>query len=324
MVAKFVCKDSCDGITVRTLGRWMESLVPPYAYALGSALLWAISVPILNVGIRRFPAPASSAALVGLLVSLSVGTITLGLFAYPIEGWHVISAGTLTSGVFTYSIGTGLYYMTSFSFGARTEIASQFAKIKPLFSLVIAVVLLGEVMTPSERLAASFVIAGVIAFLIGAARRVYSYPAVVLGLLTALSWAIGEAFVKLSFPTGQSIDHAFVALATGTLVVWGMYPIARRLGTKAVSLNASWLWPFAVHGVISFAIAYTMFFHSIATLGLLPTVVINAFWPFMSIILTQLIPYAGSSGRRQVPLAVWVASGLLLLGSLIEIISSVR
>lgn len=295
--------------------------MPPYLYALASALLWAISVPILNIGLRRLPQQAAGAVAPGLLTSMTTGTLALGVIAYPIHSLEAASTATLLAGVFTYPVATGLYYVASLAFGSRTEFAAQFAKVKPLFSALIAVVILGETVPGEQALPLALLVIGIALFYLGMTRRDYSRMAVILGLLTALSWAIGEAFVKAAFAGDNSLEHSFFALAAGTALAWIVYPLARALGLRPAPLRLDWLWPFAAHGVISFGLAYSLFFHSIATLGLYPTVLINAFWPFLSILLvTGMRRLTGSPEARPVPLNVWLASGVLLLASLIEIL----
>jgi drug/metabolite transporter (DMT)-like permease len=296
-------------------------LVPPYAYALISALLWAISVPILNIGLRRLPQQAVHAVVPGLLVSMTAGTLVLGVIAYPLNGMQAVSTSTILAGVFTYPVATGLYYAASFAFGARTEFAAQFAKIKPLFSTLIAVTILGETVGSVQMLPLALMAVGIALFYLGLSRRLYNRIAVTLGLLTALAWAVGEAMVKVAFVSGNNVDHAFVALAAGTLIAWLFYPLARALGLRPACLEIRWLWPFAVHGILSFGVAYTLFFHSIATLGLYSTVLINAFWPFLSMLGVKWIQgMTVRHGEQRIPLTVWLASGLLLVASLIEIL----
>lgn len=295
--------------------------MPSYTYALASALLWAISVPILNIGLRRLPKPAVGAVIPGLLVSMTAGTLVLGILAYPIHSMEAASIATILAGVFTYPVATGLYYLTSYAFGTRTEFAAQFSKVKPLFSTLIAVLILGETVTAEQSLPVVLLAAGIVLFYVGVSRSQYGRTAIVLGLLTALAWAVGEAFVKLSFDPSNSVEHSFFSLASGTLLAWVIYPLARGLGLKSTLLRADWLWPFAAHGIISFSLAYTLFFHSIASIGLYPTVLINAFWPFLSILVVKGMQcFMGRSKAQRIPLTIWFASGLLLLASLIEII----
>jgi drug/metabolite transporter (DMT)-like permease len=225
------------------------------------------------------------------------------------------------AGVFTYPVATGLYYMASFSFNSRTEFAAQFAKVKPLFSTLIAVFIFDEAVNTAQALPLALMLSGIALFYIGLSRKLYSQMAVALGLLTALAWAIGEAFVKSAFESRDSVDQSFVALAAGTFLAWLLYPLARLLGLPSTPLQIRWLWPFAVHGIISFGVAYTLFFHSIATLGLYPTVLINAFWPFVSILVVKGIQnLTDRQNQEPIPLAVWLASGLLLVASLMEIL----
>lgn len=294
--------------------------MPPYFYALASAVLWALSAPVLNAGLSRMPEQTFRSIIPGLLVSLTTGTLVLGAIAYPIN--HIDSAPiqTFLAGIFTFPIATGLYYMSGFAFGTRAEFAAQFAKIKPLFSTLIAVFILGEAINMHQTVPLMLMIAGISLFYFGVFNKTYSRTAVVLGLLTALAWAIGEAFVKVAFKGSNTIDQSFIALAAGTVTAWLVYLVCRQQGLRSHRIQFYWLWPFAVHGILSFGLAYTLFFHSIAVIGLYPTVLVNAFWPFLSVVIVNLFAFKKTHAAiNHTPLTLWLASGLLLMASLIEI-----
>lgn len=294
--------------------------MPPYFYAIASAILWALSAPVLNAGLSRMPEQTYSTIIPGLLVSLTTGTLVLGVIAFPINYHGAATIQIYLAGIFTYPIATGLYYMSGFAFGTRAEFAAQFAKIKPLFSTLIAVLILGEAINSNQTLPLILMIAGIALFYVGVFNKIYSRTAVVLGLMTALAWAIGEAFVKVAFNATNTIDQSFIALATGTVTAWLVYLICRQHGLKSHPIQFDWLWPFAVHGVVSFGLAYTLFFHSIVVIGLYPTVLVNAFWPFLSVVLVNLFFLKKTpSLANHTPLTLWFASGLLLIASLIEI-----
>ena len=294
--------------------------MPTYIFALASAVLWALSAPVLNAGLSRMPQQTFSSIIPGLLVSLTAGTLVLGVVAYPIHYPDSAPIQTFLAGIFTYPIATGLYYMSGFAFGTRAEFAAQFAKIKPLFSTLIAVFILGEAINTHQTLPLILMIVGISLFYFGVFNKIYSRTAVVLGLMTAIAWAIGEAFVKVAFKGSNTIDQSFIALAAGTVTAWLVYLICRQKGLKSHPVEFTCLWPFAVHGILSFGLAYTLFFHSIAVIGLYPTVLVNAFWPFLSMVVVNL--FALNKNRaigNHTPLMLWLASGLLLMASLIEI-----
>src|SRR5689334_3368384 len=127
-------------------------------------------VPVLNLGIARLPAPRLSAALTGLIVSLTCGTLTVAVTVYPWQHIETVTWLSMAAGLFTYPLATGLYYCASFAFGGRTEIAAQFAKIKPLFSATIAVGWFGERLTSLETMAVVLMVSGVVCFLVGLSR----------------------------------------------------------------------------------------------------------------------------------------------------------
>ena len=192
-------------------------MLPDYSLALGSALLWAISAQVVNAGMRRIPhAIMIPGIFAGLLASLITGTlllatIVLSRHTLPTVRWEIVVAGILT-----FPLGTGLYYLCGHAFGGRIEFASQFSNLKPLFSLTLAFLLLGEHLTPHSVYSIPLLIAGVFALVIGTRRGHFTPQAMGLGIMLALAWAGGEAFVKLGLGGGSSISATFVALLSLT------------------------------------------------------------------------------------------------------------
>ncbi|OQX38637.1 MAG: hypothetical protein B0D96_00010 [Candidatus Sedimenticola endophacoides] len=279
-----------------------------------------MSAPILNAGIARLPGEGRVPALAaGLLAALCSGTLGLLPAALPGGVEARVSFWVVLAGLFTFPIATGLYYLAAHAFGTRAELASQFAKVKPLLSILFALLLAGEALDASAWLSAALIMAGTLVIVYGARRGHLSWRALILGLLTALAWALGELFVKIGFDAATSIDSSFVALASSFLlfaVVSTPYLVRQR----AVLGRLTYLPFFALHGVLSFGAAYTAFFHSIAVIGLADTILQTAFWPFLALLVTQVWNrLRGEPGHT--PLIVWVAAGLLAMGSAVRVLT---
>jgi drug/metabolite transporter (DMT)-like permease len=287
-----------------------------YVYALVSILAWAVSGPVITYGLKQIPGETKARGiLLGLLISLLSGTASLSLWVLPHARGLDFSFPLIAAGVFTFPVATGLYYLSGYAFGGKVEIASQFTRVKPLFSVAFAALVLGELLTSRTWISLAFVAVGTILFLIGSLRGTFRFVALLLGLLAALSWAIGEIFIKLGTGGSTAINSTFVSLCSATLA---FVPVAFPAILKRPSyVTPKWAAPFIFHGIVSFGIGYACFYASIRAIGVGKTALLTAFWPATSLVLGWAISRARKENTR-LPRVVWIASILLLLGSLIQ------
>lgn len=294
--------------------------MPAYSYAILSACLWALSAPIVNIGLTRVPVKQRAACLLtGLVVAQLAGTSVLALLLSVAPGsvTPTLSGYLIAAGVLTFPVATGLYYLAGYAFGARTEFAAQFAKVKPVFSVLLALLVLGEAVSSLSYVSLLFVMLGVAMLIWGAGRGSFSGVALLLGLATATAWAVGEVFMKLGLQASWSAVDTFTALAAATVASVVLFSPALYRVLKQGLLAGGWIGYFAAHGVISFAFAYAAFFESIAVIGLAQTVLINAFWPMLAVGFSC----AWRRLRGQpcaVPASLLWAALLILAGSLIQ------
>jgi len=292
--------------------------------AIIAAVLWTLSAPIVNTGLERLPDKKRiPAVMAGLLVSLSTGAMTLLLllvgpdwiataeFMQAITNPYIVIGGMLS-----FPIATGLYYFSGHAFGSRLQVAAQFVKVKPFISMLLAFLLLGERISAQSIVGAAFIMAGIAAMLIKVERSPIWVRGVALGLATATAWAAGDLFMAAGLAKTPSLASSAAALVAGWLVgliVIGPYVIFRR-----PSVRWHYLWPFAAHGVVSFAAGYFFFFNALAELGVMKTVLITAFWPVSALLLVEKINKHRGRDIRIAP-ATWVAAALLLIGLLIHL-----
>ncbi len=295
--------------------------LPDTAFAIGSAFFWALSARVVGHGMAAIPGPERFPAIVaGLMVSLLTGALVLfavagdGLAGAPVSPW------IFAAGIATFPLGTGLYYLCGHAFAGRMEFASQFANVKPLFSVGFAVIFLGESLRWPSWVALGFIAFGIAVLFHATRRGTFSWTALGLGIALALAWAAGEGFAKLGLSTGPSLTATLTALLSGAAVgALAALPYLVRHRHAALAGIARWGWAFVLHGLLSFVIAYACLFESIQRIGVGRTVLINAFWPGLAVFLA----WAESrlTGRaRPVPPAMMVATALLLAGSVVQII----
>lgn len=292
--------------------------------ALLAALFWALSVPILNHGLKRVSQRGVIPVLSGLQTSLTVGALMLGLIFLvtwrPVAGFN---GWLVLGGALTFPIGTGFYYLCGFGFHGRIESAAQFTKIKPLFSLVLAVLFLNESLSAGKGISLIFILAGGV-FLAWHARKGKVGPkAVIAGLSMALSWAIGEIAMAMGLKSTDALAGTFLSLVSGVAIAAVLFAALRPKEILSVWQGKDWkncALPFVAHGVLSFAFAYYFFFCAIDDVGVGRTVLIVAFWPFAGLLLSAAWDRIH---QRKTELTVQLVVGglILLTGSLIAILA---
>lgn len=140
--------------------------------------------------------------------------------------------------------------------------------------------------------AAVLVVAGVVVLVGDAVRRRAGGAAAGAGLALAGAWAGGELLVRAGVDGGvSSLEVTFTALWTSLVVVVARVAVA-LVGAAVRGRGRAWagaLVPgrahvaFAVHGAVSFAGAYALYFDAVAGLGLAGTVVVTVWWPTLAL-----------------------------------------
>lgn len=285
--------------------------------AFAAAVMWALAAPVVSAGVSRLPEERRAEALVqGLFVAVLTGSVVLAPIAMRSIAHVDLNIFVVLAGVMTFAVATLLYYLTAYAFTSRAELASQFARVKPAFSILLAVLVLHEVLTFPTVLAAVLVFIGLLLFGVGAARGHFTWQSVWFGLATAAAWAIGEMLVGIGFPRGGGIVPTWIGLVSA-LILMLPFAVVATWRRHLVKQDRAWLVFFAGHGALSFAVAYTLYFYSIASNGLTPTVLVTAFWPALALGIAWL--GARLRGRPyKVPTLMWIAAALLLVGSLVQ------
>jgi DME family drug/metabolite transporter len=292
--------------------------IPGVVYALVSAFSWALSTMVVNRGLTRLDRTDNRYDIVlGLATSLLTGCFLLSMFVLPRFDLRAITVTVVLAGIFTFPIGTGLYYFTAEMYLQKAEIAAQFVQVKPIFSVVFALVL-GEQLGQLTTIGLGVILLGLALLLFATIWGEFSRLAAIVGLTTAFSWALGEGLMKISVADSSSVVATYVALLTGTvLFLLITVPVMYGEVDPRAAYRAGWLLPFAGHGILSMGLAYTTFFTSIKLIGLAQTALITAFWPILAVGLGVVIGQVrGDDARPDVDIWYFLpASVLLVLGS---------
>jgi drug/metabolite transporter (DMT)-like permease len=272
-----------------------------------------LSARVVRAGLNRLTSPDNVVPiLVGMLVSLGVGCVVLFAILGGKISFSTFSWWTFAAGVLLFPVGTGLYYLCGDAFSKRMEFASQFSSVKPLFSVLLAALVLGETLTPRTFVSLGFIAAGILLMMLAVRRGTVTPTALALGLLLAASWGGGEVMARMGLAgESPSMQSTFWALASGTVVAAVATIPLLLLRRGSIGNPRAWAGPFMLHGVISFAVAYGLMFESIKRIGVGPTALITAFWPSLTILHSLFT-------RQRSPILMLMAALLLLIGSLVS------
>lgn len=277
-------------------------------YALGAAGLWAVSSFVINrglTGLRSGSQPAGPAVVVGVLCSLTIGSIALGIASGGEINRSMFDLNVVLGGLLTFPIGTGLYYFTSVAYQDRAEVSSQYANVKPALSIALGATLFGETFGRVEFVVSLIIGIGIVVILQEALRLRAGLVPVSLGLALAIAWAGGEAFIRAATDSHTTLQISFGALLSSLVIfvaALGLYalvvlvaPSRAHFALHDFSLQRAHA-AFCLHGLLSFGLAYTLLFHSIGSMGLSRTIMITVFWPSLALALGIMI--SRFSGRK--------------------------
>lgn len=194
-----------------------------HVMALTAALLSAASAIFIRRGLR------DSDPYAALWVSVAVGTGGLWIAAAFTRDIHQLSASGLALFALAGVIGTVLGRLLRFVAIEQVgpSIASALGNLNPLFAAILAVLLLGERITPPILAGTTVIVAGTTLFSIGPQRSGFRRRHLLLPILSALCFAIVAILRKLGLGhmgpvmgAAINVTTAFVA-STAFLVASG-------------------------------------------------------------------------------------------------------
>lgn len=295
--------------------------MPVYFYPIFSALLWAISVPILNIGLKKIADDSPFDILWPLFYAIATGAICAYLFGIDETvnfQPHHQSLYLVAAGILTYPLATGSYYLAGLLFKDRIELASQFSKAKSGLTLLLALAFLPVAMQGSfSALGLLFLFMGIGTYIYAGLKKDVSLAGAALGMTTALLWSLGEISMKYGVGNYGGFTANFSALCYGALFLLPIVIFLTLIGKIRFQLPTANI-PFLLHGIISFYLAYSLFFTGLDKLGVIPTVVINAFWPLLALIITTAL-YKINNHPIHTPRIIWLGSLLFLSSGLATI-----
>jgi drug/metabolite transporter (DMT)-like permease len=180
---------------------------------------------------------------------------TGSLFTFPAEGYLWLSA----TGVIHFVFGRSLYYYCVQRAGAN--IATIITRVSPLVSVILAITVLGELLTWEIAGGALLIVSGVTLAGInpGAIRdrrqafSGLSLSAIISGVGVGFIWGTSPIMIKLGLgESGSPIAGAFISYLAGS-IAWGFFLLSRNRRTEIAGINKRAFGFFCLAGVFSSA-----------------------------------------------------------------------
>jgi uncharacterized membrane protein len=138
-------------------------------FALCGPVLWAISVHLDKYLVERYFKDAD-------VVVLLIFTALMGLLLMPIIAWFETGVFSRDLTSIALMMLSGLFYMTGITFylralqGHEASMVAPFFQSSPMFGYILAYLVLGETLTPTQLLGGALIIAGVLSVSISSGR----------------------------------------------------------------------------------------------------------------------------------------------------------
>ena len=282
-------------------GAWIVALV--------SAFFFGLALVLTQFGLR------SMAAIQGAAVSIPVSAVLCWCivpFAVDFGGWNGGSAGIFAAvGLFFPATVTILTFEANRRMGP--SVAGAVGNLAPLFAVLIAVVLLGEAVTPLMGAGVAAIVAGVTVMSLCRRNGVAGWPvwALALPLLAALIRGAVQPAIKIGL-AGWNSPLAAVAIgyAVSSVVVLGVAAV--RSGRAASVFNRRGVAWFAGVGVCNVAAVFTLY----AALARGPVTLVSpvvASYPLVTLALSWFLLHGARPGQGVLLGVAATVGGIVLL-----------
>ncbi|MEM0443421.1 MAG: EamA family transporter [Candidatus Caldarchaeum sp.] len=272
--------------------------------ALGAALFFSLSRILVKMGLRNGDVNQAH------YTSVLLNNIILWPLAcvYTLSSGHAPSPLTvvvfLLAGIFATGLGRLLTFTTLKKMSV-TE-STPFVSISPLFATVIAVLLIGETLTPKVLIGTTLVVAGLslVSNLRGSTMRLSIFT----GLMASFFYSIGEVLRKYGT---MLTPNPPAGAAIGSLAALAFLPFYRHNTTKHITSNK-----FYFLSGLSTSAALVLVFVSYSLTPLVIAVPLINTAPLFTILLSFLILRDVENFRPQV-----VAGGLIVMTGVLFVVA---
>jgi len=288
-----------------------------YILAGIATLMWGVVV----IPVKHARTPGH----LGVAVSMPVGVAVLLILSAILQRepiglsrlWSWPGAALLLAGVFQFPLATTCYY--------ESVRLSELSTVTPLTRVKTIMVALIVVTLGIEDISLSTAAACLIAVL-GAVVLTYHQRSlsgrdrsqlrrgIGFVLLTCLCWAVGDVLMKAALESFAPLPATLIALCAGCVLYSAVAILRRQFGAICRMPRRDKLL-YAVHGVLSFGVAYFALFASFTFIGVTRASVITTAWPAIPIVLGLTIY------RERITLAKTFGIILIIVSVLLVVMS---
>ena len=289
----------------------MTELHQAYLMAGAAALCWGFVV--------IFPKLTDVPGHLGIPIAMATGAITMFLLAGDdIQLLARLSYGELgmfaLTGTLQFTVGSTLYYEAIRRGDVSVTVPITRLKVLPILFLSIAAGL--ETFSWPLLGACLLVVAG--GMLLGAphpkaepAARYRHWVSVALAIGVCMCWAVGETLIGTLPKHIPAVATNFMLLSCG-LVTYVIYAVASGAWRDVLNMPGRGIWCYMGHGLVSFALAYTLFVRAIQIAGPPRTVCITSAYPLIAALVGWIV-FKERFAKTLAAGALLLATGVALL-----------
>jgi drug/metabolite transporter (DMT)-like permease len=212
----------------------MEMRAIGIAAALGSAASWAVG----SILFKRLGESLSPLAMTLTKGGVSVILLGVALFftGYTDLEWQPLLL-LVASGLVGIALGDTFFFEALQDIGAHTLVLLMM--LGQVFTVLLAVVFLGETPTLNAWLGIALVVSGigiVVSTKLTVERQASSWRGIAFGLLSVLCMSVSIIIAKMGLESISAIQATFIRMLSGTVGMFGFGIATRRL--------ESWVMPF--------------------------------------------------------------------------------
>jgi drug/metabolite transporter (DMT)-like permease len=279
----------------------------PVLFALTSAVLFAISIQLLNLGLKHADPETGS------LIHIASTTVFYWLLSpFFVESWYWLTTATLmfcAVGLFRPVLSANLALNGVRHLGPT--LTSTLAATSPLFGVAFGVSLLGETLTLPVIAGTGAIMCGlfVMAMRRGSVKSDWPMWALALPLGAAMFRATGHVLTKIGYD--EVASAFFAALISYTVSFIAAYSVHRLRG-RQVNLRIRGLRWFVLAGLVNGVSVLSV--NSALKLGQIVTVVpIVSASPFVTLLLTLFVFRREAITWRHVATMCLIVPGVILI-----------
>lgn len=195
------------------------------------------------------------------------------------------------SGLLSLAVGDTLYLLSIEVAGASIAAPVSYTYV---FFIQFVATFFGEPLRLNYIVSSTLIIAGV--YLLSGTKNIKRLKGVVIALLAALFWTIGQAIIKIA--TLAELNPMSIAFArvSSAMVLLGVYILIRRSNYNLKITSKRYL-PLAIVAILDLGLGSSLYVYSIGAAGLATTIILTSISPLITQVVSKAIGKEAPSGK---------------------------